>query len=369
MDSPYRAFFADLRTNIPIDVLPLQGLEFDDYIGKPGSLTATLPVPNRRMARRVREIVEGRTAVYLERGDQVCWGGIVWTLTPAMDEQGLVTVALQAATFDSYAARRHIRQNLTFTDTDDLTIVRELWEHIQSAPGGDIGVGYASAPPGTRRTVAYRDGEETLVEEAIAQLAAMEPGFEYLVSVYRDPVTGQRAKRLLFGAPRLHIGEGTTVLDLPGDILTYSFPRDATRGGTTARARGGTPEGAEGPVLSDEHVALTLIDNGYPRIDTTSDHSNVTDKAALNALARAELAALAGPVVIPAVRVRLDADTTPSLLGTTVRLRIHDVWFSPGLDASYRVVGVKVTAPERGRAETAELFLEALEGTPSPEAD
>lgn len=360
MDNAYLAVFADLRTNTPLDVLPLHGLEFDDYIGKPGSLSATLPVPNRRMAHRVKQIVEGRTAVYLERGEQVCWGGIVWTLTPAMDEQGLVTVALQAATFDSYAARRHIRQNLTYTDTEDLTVVRRLWEHIQAAPGGDIGVDYAPAPPGTRRTVTYQDGEETPVEEAITQLAAMEPGFEYLVSVYRDPATGQRAKRLVFGVPRIHVGEGTTVLDLPGDILTYSFPRDATRGGTTSRARGGTPEGAQGPVMSDEYVAQALIDSGFPRIDTTSDHSNVTDKAALNALARAELAALGGPVVIPAVRVRLGADTTPALLGTTVRLRIHDVWFSEGLDASYRVVGVKVTAPERGRAETAELFLEGL---------
>ncbi|WP_030562772.1 hypothetical protein [Streptomyces aureocirculatus] len=362
MDSPYLAYFADLCTGTPIDVLPLQGLEFDDYIGKPGSLSATLPVPNRRMARRVRDLVEGRTAVYLERGDQVCWGGIVWTLTPAMDEQGMVTVALQAATFDSYAGRRHIRRNLTYTDTDDLTIVRGLWEHIQEMPGGDIGVGFAPAPPGTRRTVTYLDGDETPVEEAIAQLAAMEPGFEYLVSVYRDPATGRRAQRLLFGVPRIDVGEGTTVLDLPGDILTYSFPRDATRGGTTARARGGTPEGAQRPVISDEHVAQALIGAGFPRLDTTSDHSNVTDKATLDALARTELAALGGPVVIPAVRVRLDADTTPSLLGTTVRLRIHDVWFSEGLDASYRVIGVKVTAPERGRAETAELFLEGMEG-------
>ncbi|MFF9900031.1 hypothetical protein [Streptomyces longispororuber] len=367
MDSPYLAYFADLRTDTPIDVLPLQGLEFDDYIGKPGSLSAALPVPNRRMAARVREIVEGRTAVYLERGGQVCWGGIVWTLTPAMDEQGLVTVALQAATFDSYAARRRIRRTLAFTATDDVTIVRRLWEHIQEAPGGDIGVGYAPAPPGTPRTVTYHDGEETLVEEAVAQLAATDPGFEYLVSVHRDPATGARAKRLLFGVPRLDLGEGTTVLDLPGDVLTYSFPRDATRGGTTARARGGAPEGAAGPVVSDEHVARALIEGGFPRLDTTSDHGNVTDKATLNALARAELAALGGPVVIPAVRVRLDADTTPLLLGTTVRLRIHDVWFSPGLDAAYRVVGVKVTAPERGRAESAELFLEGLDDRGAPE--
>ncbi|MDW6065170.1 hypothetical protein SAZ11_54195 [Streptomyces sp. FXJ1.4098] len=81
VDARYRAVFTDLRTDQAIDVLPLQGVEYDDYLGKPGSLSATLPVPDARMARRVRELVEGRTAVYLERGDEVCWGGIVWTLT------------------------------------------------------------------------------------------------------------------------------------------------------------------------------------------------------------------------------------------------------------------------------------------------
>lgn len=358
--SLYRALFADLRTDAALDVLPLQGLEYDDYIGKPGSLSATLPVPNRRMAERVRQIVEGRTAVYLERDGQICWGGIVWTLTPAMDEQGAVTVALQAATFDSYAGRRYVREDWSRTD-EDLKIVRDLWEYMQrEGTGGNIGVGFAPAPKGSPRTVAFRDGDETSVEEAINQLAAIEPGFEYLIAVYRDPATGHRVKRLHFGVPRIHVGDGTTVLDHPGDVLAYSFPRDATRGGTAVRVRGGTPPNADRPAISDEQVARDLIEGGHPKLDTSSDHGSATDKATLNAVARAELAALRGPVVIPAVKIRLHRGSTPALLGTTVRLRIRDVWFTEGLDAAFRVVGVKVQPPERGRAETAELFLEAL---------
>ncbi|BBJ46454.1 hypothetical protein SSPO_091720 [Streptomyces antimycoticus] len=148
MDARYRAVFTDLRTDQAIDVLPLREVEYDDYLGKPGSLTATIPVPDTRMARRVRELVEGRTAVYLERGDEVCWGGIVWTLTPATDDRGLTTVGLQAATFDSYAGRRYIRANLSFTALDHLEIVRRLWDYMQGSEGGHIGVEYEpTAPP------------------------------------------------------------------------------------------------------------------------------------------------------------------------------------------------------------------------------
>lgn len=359
VDSPYRAVFTDLRTGQDIDVLPLVDVEYDDYIGKPGSLSATLPVPHARLARRTRELVEGRTAVYLERGGEICWGGIVWTLTPATDDRGITTVALQAATFDSYAGRRYIRDDLSYTAVDALEIVRGLWAWMQASPGGDIGMEYDPLLSGVLRTVSYRDGDETPVDEAIGQLAGMDPGFEYRVAVYRDPATGRRVKRLQLGAPRISVGSEPVLLDLPGDVLAYSFPRDATRGGTTARARGGTPEGGEArPVLSDEQVAGDLIAAGFPRLDSSSDHSTVTDKAALNAFATAELAALRGTVVIPEIRIRLDDRTTPALLGSTVRLRIRDVWFHDGLDARYRVVGIKVAPPQRGRPETADLYLE-----------
>ena len=359
MDALYRAVFVDLRSDKAIDILPVQDVEYDDYIGKTGSLGATLLVPNRRMAERIRQIEEGRTAVYLERGDEVCWGGIVWTLTPTSDERGNITVPIQAATFDSYAAHRYIRTDLSFTNRDELDIVRELWQYMQLSPGGAIGVDYDPSTSGVTRTVSYRDGDEVLVEEAINGLAAMAPGFEYRVVVYRDPATGRRARRLQLGAPRIRVGSEVVMLDLPGEVLSYSFPRDATRGGSTARARGGTPGSESRPVISDEQVAQDLIDSGYPRLDTASDHSDITDKAALESLARAELQKLRGPVVIPSVRIRIDSRTTPALLGMTVRLRIRDVWFHDGLDARYRVVGIRVGTPERGRAETADLYLEA----------
>ncbi|MFD7721483.1 hypothetical protein ACFV6K_37585, partial [Streptomyces sp. NPDC059814] len=42
----YRAVFCDLRTDQVVDVLPLTETRFDDYIGKSGSLSATVPLPD-----------------------------------------------------------------------------------------------------------------------------------------------------------------------------------------------------------------------------------------------------------------------------------------------------------------------------------
>jgi hypothetical protein len=360
--TPYRAIFCDLRTDSVFDILPLQDVSLDDYIGKPGSLSGTIPVPDRSIAARVRRIEEGRTSLYLERGGDLWWGGIIWTSTLDSTDRGIVTVGIQAATFDSYANRRIIRSDLSYTGCDQLELARELWRHLQSANGGDIGVTYGTETSGVLRDGSWLDGDETLYYDAVNQLAALDNGFEYRISVYRDPSTGERVRRLVLGNPKITTGTADLVLDMPGSILSYSFPRDATRGGTTARARGASVNDNQAqdsrPLYSSEHIAQPLIDAGYPRVDLTTDDNSITDITALESLAASELAQAEGAVVIPAVTIRLDDLVPPSLLGRIVRVRITDVWYAEGLDAHYRIIGVEVTPPQRGRPDTAALYLE-----------
>ncbi|MER6078569.1 hypothetical protein ACFY6U_30670 [Streptomyces sp. NPDC013157] len=376
-NTPYRAIFCDLLTDRTIDILPLRDVTVDDYIGKAGSLSGTIPVPNAEMAARVRRIEEGRTAVYLQRGTDLWWGGIIWTSTLQSDDQGILTLGIQAATFESYAGRRVIRAKgptydplfkLPFTDADQLDIARRLWDHMQTQlDGGNILVTPGTETSQVLRTITYRDGDETSYQDALDALAALENGFEYHITVYTDPVAGTRVRRLVLGSPRIETGSTPLVLDRPGTILSYSFPRDATRGGTTARARGASVNDDQStesrPLASDVASDDQLIGTGtghggYPRIDLTSDHNDVTDQNTLDALARAELTAATGAVVIPEISIRLDDLVPTALLGRTARIRITDEWFTEGLDASYRIIGVKVSPAQRGRPDTADLYLE-----------
>lgn len=376
-NTPYRAIFCDLLTDRTIDILPLRDVTVDDYIGKAGSLSGTIPVPNAEMAARVRRIEEGRTSVYLQRGTDLWWGGIIWTSTLQSDDQGILTLGIQAATFDSYAGRRAIRAKsptydpsytLSFSGVDQLAVARGLWTDMQSSlDGGNILVTYGAETSGVIRTVTYRDGDETSYQDALDSLAALEDGFEYHVTVYTDPVAGTRVRRLVLGSPRIRTGSTDLVLDRPGTILSYSFPRDATRGGTTARARGASTNSDQAsesrPPASTVAVADGLIGTGdghggYPRTDLTSDHNDITDQTTLDALARTELTAATGAVVIPEISIRLDDLVPTALLGRTARIRITDEWFTEGLDARYRIIGVKVSPAQRGRPDTAELYLE-----------
>jgi hypothetical protein len=374
-NTPYRAIFCDLRTDTVFDILPLQDVTLDDYIGKPGSLTGTIPIPDPAIAERVSRIEEGRTSVYLERGGDLWWGGIVWTSTLASTDRGIVTLEIQAATFDSYANRRIIRTGLSWpgtgSGTDQLEIARLLWQALQGQlpetadlAGGDIGVTYGTESSAFLRNPVYVDGDETTYYDALSQLAALNDGFEHRIAVYRDPVTSGRVRRLSLGCPIITTGSTDLVLDMPGSILAYAFPRDATRGGTTAVARGAsdnTDSSADSrPTLSDEQVADDLIAAGWPRVDLTADYNDVTDTPTLNSLAQSLLRQSEGAVVIPEITIRLDDLVPPQLLGRTARIRITDVWYGDGFDVRYRIIGAKVTPPQRGRPDTADLYLEEV---------
>ncbi|MFJ5828778.1 hypothetical protein [Streptomyces sp. NPDC093089] len=367
LDTPYRAIFCDLWTDTTLDILPLRDVSFEDYIGRAGSLSGTVPIPDSSIAERAHRIKPGRTTVYLERGGDLWWGGIVWTTNLQSSGRGVVTLGIQAATFDSYAARRRIRTDAFKTEftqpTDQFVIARSLWNSLSAGLGNSgIEVGDWEEKSGVTRTVSYRHGDETVYQEALDQLASQDKGFEYQVLVYRDPNdNGKRVRQLRLGSP-IRTGATDMIFDRPGVILSYSFSDDATRGGTVALARGASTNsnaGAESrPTLSDLRRPQNPLPDLWPEIDLSSDHNEVSDKATLNSLAQAAVDAPWGAVQIPEISIRLGGIVPPALLGRTARIRITDEWHPTGLDARYRIVGVKVKPAERGKPDTAELALE-----------
>ncbi|MFE1071004.1 hypothetical protein ACFW5W_07210 [Streptomyces sp. NPDC058783] len=360
----YRILLCDLRSDQLIDVLPVQGVSLDDYIGKTGRLSGTVPIPNAALADRARRaLVPGRTAVWVERGRDLWWGGILWTLNLASDQRGRLTAQIQAGGWESYLYHRLLYDTQTAVQVDQLDIARGLVDYVQTTPGGDIGITYDSHTSGVLRDRTYLRYDLPAVGDLLDDLAAVENGFEWRIASYRD-ADGRRVKRLRFGSPKIITGAADIVLDHPGPVLSYAWPTDATRKANAWQSRGATVNTNQAadsyPLTSPVLVDDADIAAGWPRLDGTSDYTTVTQQTTLDAHARADAAASLRPVVIPEVEVLLGGQISPALLGATVRLRISDLWH-PGadrLDARYRVVGMSVSPPERGRPETARLYLE-----------
>ncbi|MFJ8146984.1 hypothetical protein ACIQ6R_18180 [Streptomyces sp. NPDC096048] len=361
---PYRILLCDLRSDQLLDALPVQGVTLDDYIGKTGSFRGTVPIANRALADRARRaLVPGRTGVWVERGRDIWWGGILWTLSLASDQRGFLGAQIQAGGWESYLYRRLLYDTQVAEQVDQLDIARGLVDYVQNTDGGDIGITYDTHTSGVLRDRTYLRYDLPAVGDLLDDLAAVEGGFEWRIASYRD-TDGRRVKRLRLGYPKLLTGAADIVLDHPGPVLSYTWPTDATQKANAWQSRGATINQNQAedsyPLMSELLVDADDVTAGWPRLDGTSDYTTVELQPTLDAHARADSTTARNPVVIPEVEVLLGGQITPALIGATIRLRISDLWHSDAdrLDARYRVVGMSLTPPERGRPETARLYLE-----------
>ncbi|KDN83481.1 hypothetical protein [Kitasatospora cheerisanensis] len=365
MTSPYSLRVHDLRTDRLLGYLPIGGVTFDDYIGKSGSLSGTLPAPNAQMAARIQDILqEGRTLVDLVRGGTIVWSGIVWTATPTADERDNYTCPIQGATLESYY-RDHLQlrdADLTYTSTDQLAIARALIGYAATRTGGDLGIEMdTSQTSGVLRDRAYSRFDQPYVGRLLDDLAAVDNGFEWRINRYQD-AAGARHRVLRLGYPRISIGTTDLPLKKPGLITAHSIPRDATAMATCWQSRGSNSNSnqaaATTPLLSTTLTDTAAITAGWPLLDGSSDYSTVTDPATLNAHAQADLARFARPVAIPQISVLTGSIPQPEL-GSYIRVSIRDAWYPTGHNARYRVVGLRCTPAERGRPDMTQLYLEA----------
>ena len=362
--SPYRVIICDLRSDQLLDVLPVTGLSFDDFIGKTGTCSGTIDITDPRVAARMRlNFIPTRTAIYIMRGTSIWWGGVLWTRTPSVDGRGYARLAFQASTFDSYFDHRKIFDTQTFVGEDQLEIVRKLLDYAQGTPGGDIGIQYDDIYSGIGRDRTYVNYDLLNIREQIDLLSSVDGGFEWRMRAYSDS-SGARVRNLQLGYPKIVSSQTDIVLSSPGKILSYSLPEDGTTTANTWQSRGAsTNDDASSdstPLMSTRYFWPADLDAGWPRLDGTSDYSTVTDIDTLNNHAVADISRYRRPIIIPDIEVLLGDNVTPGLLGVTTRIRIKDLWYYDGVTLRYRVIGFKVSPPERGKPETAQLYLEEL---------
>lgn len=352
----YRYVLADLLTDRNITALPLTGVGFDRRISRTGAFKGNLDVYSRESA-ALAELVAlyaGRSALWVYRGASLWWGGILWTASPSMNDRSEAQLALQASTFDSYAHHRDIREDITYTGIEQTVIIADLWNRMQNQDYNDIGVLTTNlTATGILRDRTYLASEAATFGQRIEELGDVIDGVEHTIDVYATDL--DRTKTLNTGNPRLHVDDEITTLVTGTRLPSWSQTVDATNAGTHFQARGDASSDNVGTtvpaLLSDVFVADDLIANGWPQLDSTTDHQGVKEKATLDDYAQAERDRLAGQAISPSYNLYLDENTSwhPNQLGSYIRIqRSKDDWFSPGKVEDIRPVAVEVSVPDRG---------------------
>lgn len=362
------------------EIYPIN-VSFDRRIGEPGTFSCTLPIPNRRTADQIAEIIPrdpadlttgpGRITVRIWRAGD--WWGEYW-ITGAIiqrSRRGGITIQLRGSTLEAFLDHVPIEEDVTF-EGDEIDNARDLLDGLRWVSRADLGLTLSDGTSGVSRTLEAKAEDATTYGDVLKRYAQSYPGFEWVITP-RITVDGLE-RRWEWGAPTLPYAGDHVFVDSPtgGDILDWSEEIDALRGATRIRVRGGTPEvedASEGskPVMSDWVSATAHLAAGWPRYGGVMDHPGESISGSeLDNYAQRWISTLPGAVRVYSCTVALGARPTisPASLGGWVRRIMINSWYprrdgGAGFDAAQRLIGIAVTPVSRQSGkEEAQLILE-----------
>lgn len=370
----YTYRFANLLSDSDLTELELSGVKFDRRIIVPGSFSGSIVVANEDLAREVKKIVPGKTVVHVYRNADI-WGTyIIWQVRVKSTSTGGANVEFIGASLESWLYRRIVDINFSFVNTDQIEIMRELvsgaqlgWPGFPHAPNLNITV--QDGESGVLRDRSYFVAEAASVGQRLEELANVDNGFEYMIRTYINDLGG-RSRELVWGYPTLNHSTKNIQFFYPGNILNYEFSYDTTDAATAFWARGDSIEndGTEDsvPLMTEVPVlASDYLSRSWPHIDKVVDYPSVNQISTLEAYAAWWAQNNAGMTIIPSIEIRPDDATifTPNELGAMAEFTITDLYFpltngSPTFTGVFRIVGIEVTPPERGRGESMRVIIE-----------
>jgi hypothetical protein len=355
MATTYRYLFADLLTNSILAELPITNVSFTQQLNTAGTFTGNLLLSGVNAAglNVANGTIPGRTAIYVDRNDALVWGGVLWNREYNSTTQ---TLTFQAREFLSLFERRRIITTAAYTNIDQLQLAQTIMSNAQGVTGGNIGMLYnqdsgSTSTSGVLVSRTYYGYEYKQVLAAVQDLAKQTSGFDFEISVYYDG-DGNPVKSFNTYYPKSGKTYSTTsttapVFQLPGNIVEYEYPEDATIAANTIYALGAGSN--EGKLLATATDA-TKVSGGWPLLEDQANYSDLTDATLLAGLASGQVAAVSYPPTT--LRVVAPPSQSPTFgtyeIGDEVRVIINDNRFPTTLDAIYRLVALSVTPGEDG---------------------
>jgi hypothetical protein len=360
MATQYRYLLADVLTNQILAELSLTNVNFTQQLNTAGTFTGDLLLSGVNSAglNVLNSTIPARSAVYVDRNGVLVWGGIIWQREYDSSNQMLKITARE---FESYFERRRITSTLTYTNTDQLTIVQQLIEAAQSVPYGNIGVQVGSNTSGVLiGSQIYYNYEQKTYFNAISDLAKNNNGFDFNIAVAYDG-SGNPTKTLQLGYPRLGNAYSSTSAKVPtfilpaGNMVQYNYKEDGTKAVNTMYATGA---GSNEAKLIATGIDATKTGSGWPLLEDSVNYSNITDSTLLAGLANGQVLAASYPpqtlqIVAPPY---VDPVYGTYSLGDQARVVITDPFYPIEFDGNYRIIGLNVTPGEKS-AERVTLTL------------
>lgn len=352
MAAQYRVIFAEFMSGDIWGELPVTDLTFSRVVNGPGSASLKVPM----WAFDWQALQPWRVLVYIQRGQQILWGGPLVGFGVDLDAE---EATLNCLGLWAYYRRRLITADAAFVQRDQGAIVQALVSDFADGTGqyawntGPKRISWdGSATTNVLRDRMYRGYERKGVGQAVEDLAGVRDGFDFRIDHYW--FGSQIMNSFRFGPPSgvptdLALEHGANC-----DIPTLTV--DGTNMVTEAAVTGGGEADDQLTAWWYDLPHETDASRRIPRLSAVQSRQDVTSVDTLTGYAQQMISEGSTPVVLPVVRLYPEAFPGPGdvQVGQQSRVRAR-VGGQLVVDGGYKITEVAVKVTDGGEETTLSL--------------
>ena len=322
-------------------------------------------------------LTPGKVALYVFRGNNPVWSGIIWNRDWDSSTQSIKITAKEMLSYydhrliSGFTTSSYYTTNisgtgspgLNYLSVDAIVVLKDLLLGANAkTPHGNIGVTWASSNPstvsgGSSITRAFFDFELKSVYQAWKDLSAGATYFDFTIKPSLDG-SNQIVNQVVVGTPLLgttYSATSTTSTNLhfPGNVVSYTYTED---GANVGNYMYGIGYGANQNRLIGKYYDTDKLTTGtWPLLENTANFIDVVNDSLLNTFTQGKLAATSYPptviqIVIPSY---IDPVYNPNVsgfysIGDGAKVVVSDDRFPNGATAIYRIIGIDVEPGEDG---------------------
>ena len=354
--------------------LPLTGVNYTNQLNSNGTFQGHLLLSgvNSNAVNAYDGTIPGKTILWVLYTDPESyasipvWSGVIWARDYDSTTQ---TLSITAQEMMSLYQKRLISATKDYSAHfyDPSYIAYNLMQFAESQTHGSTGLLYNSITTSYATKKKYNGYELKSVYQAIKDLA--QNFFDFTIKPYAFSAGLQN--RFTLGAPL-----GTTysasnpnafVFQLPGNLVGYQFPEDASMANNKLYGLGYGANNTKIIAIAVDPAKIGYTGD-WPLLENTANYIDVGDNQLLKDLTLGQLNATSYPPTTVQVMLAPYIDPIYPLyqIGDQVRLDIQDDYFPSALNTVMRIVAISVNPGENGPSRvTVTLTRDLASGTVS----
>lgn len=354
----YRYYTADLLTGDVLGDFDMYGVYAQKLLNTAGNFNGSIKLIPGLVDMAVEASEPGRTALYMERNDDLIWGGIIWSRTYSSESNAL---QLTAQTFESYFDHVVFEEHFIQQKVNQELIFQAMVNQLQAQTASNIGLTMATLPTtNVPRTVLIPAYEYHFATDALTQLVGVSNGLDYTIDVAKSATPDHPTKTVRLGYPQLGSANDELHFDFPGNIRNYWMPESGANSGTKFGALGA---GSGNKIIRAVAVDSNALADGYPGWWVVNQYSHIGDIATIQDRVLKDATLYKTPRRVPTFELRIAETpfTSWNKLGDTATIRIEDMRYPTGFEMESRIIGWELTPQSSENVEMLKFDLEGAE--------